>query len=189
MSEAAAPYRPEFVAALEKIAQACSIMKGRQQVLPILVGGAVVEFDTGSAIASGDFDFVADDAEGFASALLAVGFRREDRQGRLLRGFHHPDLLIGVEIVSGGYFDGFADRQRIRIVELASGEVWAASTEDLIADRIGQWLANSADKSVLLQALTLLDLGNLLDTAYLDRRIRDETNGELDLADVRRLQA
>lgn len=183
------PYRPEFVAALEKIAEACTIMKARGQALPILVGGAVVEFDTGSAIASGDFDFVADDADGFAAALLAVGFRREDRQGRVLRGFHHPDLLIAVEMVSGGYFDGAADRQRIRVVELASGEVWAASTEDLIADRLGQWLANTADKSVLLQTLTLIGLGHLLDTAYLDRRIRDETNGELDLAAVRRLQA
>lgn len=189
VSEAPQPYRPEFVAALEKIAEACSIMKARGQALPILVGGAVVEFDTGSAIASGDFDFVADNADGFAGALLAVGFRREDRQGRLLRGFHHPDLIIGVELVSGGYFDGAADRQRIRIVELASGEVWAAPTEDLIADRLGQWLVNRADKSVLLQALTLPDLGNLLDTAYLDRRIRHETNGELDLAAVRRLQA
>lgn len=151
--------------------------------------GAVVEFDTGSAIASGDFDFVADDPDGFAAALLAVGFRREDRQGRLLRGFHHPDLLIGVEMVSGAYFDGSADRARIRIVELTSGDILAAPTEDLIADRVGQWLANMADKSIILQALTLLDLANVLDTAYLDRRIRHETNGELDLAAVRRLQA
>lgn len=73
-----------------------------------------------------------------SAALLPVGFRREDRQGRLLRGFHHPDLIIGVEMVSGAYFDGSADRRRIRIVELASGEVWAAPTEDLIADRVGQ---------------------------------------------------
>lgn len=56
MTDTPQPYRPQFVAALEKIAEACSIMKARGQVLPILVGGAVVEFDTGSAIASGDFD-------------------------------------------------------------------------------------------------------------------------------------
>ena len=62
-------------------------------------------------------------------------------------------------------------------------------TEELIADRIGQWLANKADKTVLLQDLTLLDLGNLLDADYLDQRIRHETNGELDLAAVRSLQA
>lgn len=183
------PYRPEFVAALEKIAEACGIMRARGQALPILVGGAVVEFDTGSAIASGDFDFVADDPDGFADALLAVGFLREVRRGHVLRGFHHPDLLIGVEMVSGGYFDGAGDRTRIRIVELASGEVLAAATEDLIADRVGQWAANRNDGSVLVQALALLALGNALDDAYLDRRIGEETHGELDLDAVRRLQA
>ncbi|MCO6417559.1 hypothetical protein JYK14_15520 [Siccirubricoccus sp. KC 17139] len=44
----ALPYRSEFVAALNLLAQACTMVKQEGHPLPILVGGAVVEFDTGS---------------------------------------------------------------------------------------------------------------------------------------------
>lgn len=188
MSEGS-PYRVAFVEALTKLGEVCALMKARQQPLPVLVGGAVVEFDTGSAIASGDFDLVAEDEDATAAALLAVGFRREDRQGRLLRGFYHPNLLIAVEMVGGGYFDGRADRRRVRVLDLGSVEILAAPTEDLIADRIGQWMANPADKTLLNQALTLIGLAESLDIPYLDRRISDETNGEFDVAAVWRLRA
>ncbi|WP_149539515.1 hypothetical protein [Siccirubricoccus phaeus] len=51
----AALYRPEFVAALNLLARACALMARGGHPLPILVGGAVVEFDTGSQITSGRF--------------------------------------------------------------------------------------------------------------------------------------
>jgi hypothetical protein len=130
-------YRSEFVAALEPLAQACGLMKAAGVPLPILVGGAVVEFDTKGAIVSGDFDFAGGDDRGFREAMLAVGFVQQHRAGHLLRGYYHPGLLIGVELFSGGYFDGRADRQRARIVELVNGEVLVAATEDLIGDRLG----------------------------------------------------
>ena len=42
MNETPQPYRSEFVAALEKIAEACSIMQARGQELPILVGSGIL---------------------------------------------------------------------------------------------------------------------------------------------------
>ncbi len=144
-----------------------------------------MELDTGSQIVPGDFDFVADAEQEFRSAMLAVGFLPEDRSGRLRGGFYHPDLLIGVELVGGSHFDGVGDRRRIRVIEMASGEVFAAPTEDLIADRAGQWAANRQEKSMLNQALVLLRLAEGLDFDSLDRRIRQDTCGELDLAALR----
>lgn len=181
-------YRSEFVAALELLAQACGLMRAAGAPLPILVGGAVVEFDTGGAIVSGDFDFAGGDDAGFRAAMLAVGFVQEDRRGRLLRGYYHPDLLIGVELVSGDYFDGRADRQRVRIIELASGEVLAAATEDLIADRLGQWIASRRrDEELLHQALAMARMSEDLDMDYLITRVMQETAGELTPDDLRSL--
>jgi hypothetical protein len=76
------------------------------------------------------------DAE-VAAALQEVGFLQEHRQDFKLGGFYHSSLPIGVELVSGGYFDGQADRDRVRVVALADGQVLMAPTEDLIADRLG----------------------------------------------------
>jgi hypothetical protein len=51
-------YRPEFVAALALLAEAFEevVVAGFER--PVLVGGAAVEFYTGGAVASGDFDVV-----------------------------------------------------------------------------------------------------------------------------------
>ncbi|TCZ64340.1 hypothetical protein [Roseicella aquatilis] len=164
--------------ALELIGRACVILRQRGVPLPILVGGAVVEFDTGSRITSGDFDFVTAHEDAFAEALLAVGFLRENRRGRLKRGFYHPGMVIGVEIVSGQYFEGQADRGRVRILALDDGEVCMAPTEDMIADRLGQWEASRRrDGELLVQATALYQLAESLDEDYLEHRIRQETAG------------
>jgi len=182
------PYRPEFVAALNLLARACTLVRQAGHPLPILVGGAVVEFDTGGQITSGDFDFVAAADEAFAEALLTVGFLREDRRGRLRKGFYHPEIGIGVEMVSGTYFDGQADRGRVRILALENGEICMAPTEELIADRIGQWEASRRrDHELLAQAAALYGLAASLDDDYLDRRIRQETAGALGLNILRSL--
>ena len=146
-----ATYRSEFVAALNLLARACGIVAAQGLPVPVLVGGAVVEFDTAGHLHSGDFDLVSNADEAFAQALLAVGFRREDRRGHLLRGFYHPDLSIGVEFVSGAYFDGHGDRSRIRVLAMPEGKILLAATEDLIADRLGQWVASNRRDDELFQ--------------------------------------
>jgi hypothetical protein len=177
-------YRLEYVAALTLLARACAILSHRGQPLPILVGGAVVEFDTAGQIHSGDFDLVTVAETELREALLAVGFIKEDRRNMKRGGFYHPILPIGVEFVSGGYFEGHADRQRIRVIPFPEGEILMAATEDLIADRLGQWVASGRrDSELLIQAQAMIQVAENVATEYLDRRIRQDTVGELTLAE------
>jgi hypothetical protein len=180
-------FRPEFIEALALLAKACDDVAARGFDRPILVGGAAVEFHTGSAVVSGDFDFVAADQRAFEEALIACGFRREDRRGRLLRGFYHPELSLGVEVVSGSLFDGRCDMRRVQLVEIIDGKVVAiAPVEDMIADRMGQYISTvNRVPEMLDQAVKLFQLADTVDDTYLDRRIRDETAGELGLAFLR----
>ena len=180
----AALYRPEYAAALNLLARASAMLKQRGLPLPILVGGAVVEFDTAGQIHSGDFYLVSVADGELSEALLAVGFLKEDRPGIKRGGFYHPTLPIGVEFVSGGYFEGQADRQRIRVIPFAEGEVLMAATEDLIADRLGQWIASDRrDTELLIQAQTMFHIAESIATDYLDQRIRQDTAGNLSLAE------
>lgn len=184
-------HRPEFLEALGLLAQACGRVRAAGRAEPILVGGAVVEWLTGGAICSGDFDFVAAAPEAFAGALVSAGFVRGDGL-RLRTGcFWHPRLPLGVEMVSGAYFDGRGERARARRVEAPGGGcLLAAPAEDMIADRLGQWAAcGGTDGPLLLQAVAMFALAPGLDRAYLDRRIREDTSGDLDLAGFERLCA
>ena len=175
-------YRPEFTAALGLIAEAFDMVKAAGYARPVLVGGAAVEFYTASAIVSGDFDIVSSAPTPLENALLAVGFVREDRRGRLLRGFYHPVSLIGVEIVSGQLFDGRADRNRMIIVKVDGHKVQLPALEDMIADRLGQYASNPRGRTDMLnQAIALYVLAEDIDEAYLDRRLREETSGDYDL--------
>jgi hypothetical protein len=152
---------------------------------PVLVGGGAVEFYTGGTITSGDFDLVTGAQSALEAALVEVGFRREDRAGRLLRGLYHPTLAIGVEVVSGTLFDGSTDRGRILIVEIGGHELALPPVEDMIADRMGQHAATSRGvPEMLQQAVALFLLAEEVDQTYLDRRIRDETVGRFGLADL-----
>jgi hypothetical protein len=78
-------FRPEFAEALKLLARAFTIYAERTTDAAVLVGGAAVEYYTGSRITTGDFDVIAGNDEAFADAVEAVGFRREDRAGRLMR--------------------------------------------------------------------------------------------------------
>lgn len=177
-------YRPEYLAGLNLLAQACSLLKERGLPPPILVGGAVVEFDTAGEIHTGDFDVLCVVEDELREALLAVGFLEEDRPLRLRGGFYHPTLPLGLEVVSGAYFDGHGDRQRIRLVAMPLGDVPMAPTEELIADRLGQWIAsNKRDAEMLMQAKTMFALASGIAEDYLDQRIRQDTAGTLTLAE------
>lgn len=182
----AAAYRPAFIAALDLLAQAMTRLRAAGAPLPVLVGGAGVEIETGSAVCTGDFDLLGGAEAETAAALEAVGFVREVRPGHRLGGWHHPDHAMGVEFVSGAYFDGRGDRTRVRLLRLPSGDVPLAAVEDLIADRMGQWEASGRrDAAMLRQAVLLLDLAARVDEAYLDRRIREDTAGAATLQTVR----
>lgn len=148
---------------------------------------AAVEFYTGGAVVSGDFDIVAPADAALENALLAEGFRREDRPGWLLRGFYHPELAMGVEIVGRSLFDGHADEARVLVVDMSAGAaVSVVSIEDLIADRMGQFSSTPTGVNEMLeQAVKLLQLARPMDEDYLNRRIKAETSGAYDLEFLR----
>ena len=181
------PYRAEYVEALTLLAKASSMVRASGYEAPVLVGGAVVEFDTGGRVVSGDFDFVSTNDEPFARALVELGLVRGDDLSYRKMAFIHPTLGFGVELVSGAYFDGRADRARVRLVQVADAVISMAPTEDLIADRLGQWIASDRrDRELLLQAVALFRLAEELDLPYLDRRIREDTCGDLALGHLSR---
>jgi hypothetical protein len=77
--------------------------------------------------------------------------------------------------------------RRVQLVEIIDGKVVAiAPVEDMIADRIGQYISTANRVPEMLdQAVKLFQLADTVDDTYLDRRIRDETAGELGLAFLR----
>lgn len=176
-------YRPEFLSALDLLAQASRLMVKAGAAPPILVGGAVVEFDTLGGITSGDLDLVSASDAALAEALQTVGFLREERHGRRRGGWYHPDLPIAVDCVSSRYFDGLGDRNRLRIIGMPNGEVLMAPIEELVIDRYLQWEASDRrDAELRDQALILFDLADKLDDAYVRRRIVQELGTEADFA-------
>src|SRR5258708_37483996 len=176
-------YRKEFVEALRLLAPAFERLVAAGQPRPVLVGGAAVEFYTGSAVVSGDCDGVTEAQDAFEAILLDLGFVREKRHGRLLRGLYHQDLEMGVEVVSGRLFDGACDETRIRLVDIRDGQrIAMAPVADLIADPLGQYCAPKArGPAARDQAIKLYQLAEDVDESYLDLPIQDETQNEYDI--------
>lgn len=171
-------YRPEFTRALEVIARAFheAVVKGAE--MPVIVGGAAVEYHTVSEVQSADFDLVT--AYGSDAILVEelekVGFKRSFSGS--LRNLHHPDLLIGLDFVSGRLFEGKTDATRIEIFKVDEEgrlEVRFPPVEDMIADRLGQYESVPGGRSDMLeQAVALYQLAGDVDAEYLKRRVREE---------------
>jgi hypothetical protein len=183
MPALASPYRPEFEAALQMLARASRAIAARGALPPVLVGGGAVELFTASAITTGDFDLAIIRDDLLDQELRAVGFVRPTGASR---GWVHPAIGLGFEVVSDRLLDGNAERDRVRVIRLEpDGEIWVIAVEDLIADRVAQY-ASGAAPEMLAQAQTLFDLYPDADLAYLERRIAEETGGEHGIDTLRR---
>lgn len=133
-------YRPEFEAALRAFARVSERMKQGGHGTPVLVGGAAVELYSGSAIATGDFDISTGWQDEFEAALRDEGFVKPSGPGKATRGWVHPDLGLGFEVVSDTLLDGNADQSRVRLIDFGvDGQIAVISVEDMIADRMGQY--------------------------------------------------
>ena len=171
-------YRPEFTAALRLFARMSEAMAARGLRRPILVGGAAAEFYSQSAISTGDFDLCTFRQPELEEEMARLGFVRPSGPGQMLKGWVHPDLRLGFEIVADTPMDGAYDQATLVLVEhTGEGAFVVLSVEDLIADRMGQYASHSAPDR-LDQARILFALHPSLDRTYLDRRIRHETGGE-----------
>ena len=170
-----AAWRPQFEAALVKLAEISEDLDARGIRPPVLVGGGAVELYTQGAVNTGDFDLVTVLQPEFEAVLAEHGFTRPSGPERATRGWIHRDLALGFEVVGSQLLDGLADRDLIRIIEIGDrGAIAVISIEDLIADRMGQYASGSANE-MLGQAIALFALSQGLDIEYMERRIREET--------------
>ena len=177
--------RPEFEAALRYYARASTAMRKQGFEAPILVGGAAVELFTRSAIATGDFDVSTARQDAFEAALRDLGFIKPTGAGKATRGWMHPNLALGFEVVSSALLGGIADRDRVIRIDLGPDGVAAIiAVEDIIADRMGQFASGTAPE-MRDQAWRLLVLHSDVDRAYLDKRVREETAGDYGIDDIK----
>lgn len=181
---AASPYRPEFEAALRLLARISAGMDAVGFRPPVLVGGAAVEIYTRGAVNTGDFDLSCGRQDVLEDLMQQHGFVRPSGPGTATRGWVHPDLRLGFEVVSDVLLDGLADREMVQVVELApDGAIAVIAPEDIIADRMGQYASGSAPE-MLGQARALFALCEGLDLSYMERRIREETGGSHGIQDL-----
>jgi hypothetical protein len=178
-------YRPEFEAALRVFAQMSEAMHRRGLPRPILVGGAAAEFWSTSALSTGDFDVCTPVQPELEEEMRRFGFVRPSGPGALTRGWIHPELKLGFEVVADVPMDGNVDTAHVRLVRPVGERALfrVISVEDLIADRMGQYASGTA-RDRLDQARILLALHPDADLAYLDRRIREESSGEFGVENV-----
>ena len=84
--------------------------------------------------------------------------------------------------------DGKADLDKIRIIEVdGGGRLAIIPIEDLIADRLGQAFADKPPREDMLnQAVMIYRLAGETDENYLNKRISEETDGDANLAWLKR---
>jgi hypothetical protein len=124
---------------------------------------------------------VAPRQDAFEEEMRRVGFVRPSGPGVATRGWVHPELKLGFEVVTDRLLDGMADSNRVRLFTLApDGDAAVMSVEDMIADRVGQYASGTA-REMLGQAKALFRLYSDADLEYLEERIRYESGGDYGL--------
>jgi len=103
---ASGPYRPAFVEALRLLAKISDALVARGKPRPILVGGGAVEYYSGSAMMTGDIDLASPVQDDLEHEMQRHGFVRPSGPGRATRGWVHPDLGLGFEVVTSSPFGG-----------------------------------------------------------------------------------
>ena len=92
-------------------------MAARGFTRPILVGGAAVEFYSMGFITTGDFDLCFPAQDALEEEFQRHGFVRPSGPGRATRGWVHPDLGLGFEVVGDMPLDGAVTGEQIALVE------------------------------------------------------------------------
>jgi hypothetical protein len=179
-------WRPQFLDALMLLAEISEEMVRQGHSRPILVGGGAVEYYSASALMTGDIDLCTPRQDQLEAIMQQHGFERPSGAGKMTRGWIHPDLGLGFEIVTRTPMDGSVDAEHVLLVDdlVENASFAIISVEDLIADRMGQYASDSAQE-MLGQAADLLTLHPAADLEYLERRVRNETMGDYGVEDIR----
>jgi hypothetical protein len=185
MTDPALPWRPEFLDALRMLARVSEGMAARGLPRPVLVGGGSVEFYTGSAVMTGDIDVTSLVQPELEEELQKLGFIRPSGPGKSTRGWVHPDIGLGFEVVGNSPMGGSVPSTELVMTRIIPGEPEVAmlSVEDMIADRMGQYASGTA-RDMLGQAQELYGLPIKFNRAYLERRIREESVGDYGVEDL-----
>jgi hypothetical protein len=149
------------------------------------VGGGAVEFYTGSAIMTGDIDVTTPVQPELEEELQKLGFVRPTGPGKSTRGWIHPDIGLGFEVVGSSPMGGNVSVSHLVMIKPLADtpELAVLSVEDMIADRMGQYASGTA-REMLGQARALYALPIAFDRDYLDRRIREESVGDYGIEDL-----
>ncbi|WP_430426885.1 hypothetical protein [Parasphingorhabdus sp.] len=116
--------------------------------------------------------------------LQEHGFVRPSGPGMATRGWIHPELGLGFEIVGANVLDGNSDTARFKLINTGEdGNAQVISVEDIIADRMGQFASGNAPE-MREQARKLFALYPDADKVYMEKRIRQETEGEYGVEDL-----
>jgi hypothetical protein len=163
--------------ALKLLAQLNEAMRRRGLPRPILVGGAAVEYYSGSAMMTGDVDLTSPVQSELEEELVRLGFTKPEGIGHTPLGWVHAASQLGFEVVASTPLDGVVDRARIALIDIGTAAFAIIPVEDLIADRMGQYASGTAPE-MLEQARNLFRLHPDADQDYLEERIKHETAGE-----------
>ena len=134
---------------------------------------------------TGDIDLVTPIQPEVEAEMQRHGFVKPSGPQQLTRGWVHPGLGLGFEIVGSSPLDGAVDTAHIALIEnFGEGARFAIiAVEDLIADRMGQF-ASGAAPAMRAQARELLALHPDADLGYLEERVRYETAGDFGVEDI-----
>lgn len=178
-------WRPQFLDALRLLARVSDAMAVQGISRPVLVGGAAAEYYSMSALATGDFDLCHPVQPELEAELQRHGFVKPSGPGMSTRGWVHPELGLGFEVVADVPMDGNVDAAHILLVQPIgeTSRFRVICVEDLIADRMGQYASGTA-RDRIDQARTLLALNPDVDRVYLERRIREESFGDHGIDDI-----
>lgn len=155
------PDGPDRTAALVAWVQQLS---GREEDVPVLVGGAAVGLYSGGAYTTGDLDLVGPVTVDLERGLAAAGFRREGRH------WIHEEAQVFLEFPGRS----LAPDERALWVVLRGQRLRVISLEDLLVDRLGAWQYWESSVDGVNALLLWRVAGGGMDVDRLERRVHEE---------------
>src|ERR1700722_19656383 len=157
---------------------------------PVLHGSAAIELYTGGLWSAADLDLYALEPRPLIAELFGMGFRWAERPRSGGSGLWHPELIIGINIGSGGTPSDLAELSNVLTVindldleQRAQSSLKVIGIEDLIAAQVAGCLmlrtpySEATSLTQVLIALAREGVGGRFRAGYLQRRLTSDTDG------------